>query len=52
MVKDQYFNNTSFDFEDVDIYKPRKGIKFYDSWINKQDEKLKGRLLSLNDHYN
>lgn len=52
MFKDQYLNNTSFDFEDVDIYKPRKGIKFYDNWINKQGEKLKRRLLSLNDHYN
>jgi len=51
MFKDQFFNNTSFDFEDINIYKPKKGVKFYDNWINKQGEKLKRRLLSLNDHY-
>ena len=51
MFKNQFFNKTSFDFEDINIYKPKKGVKFYDNWINKQGEKLKRRLLSLNDHY-
>lgn len=51
MIKDQYFNNTSFDFEDMNIYKPGKGVKFYDNWVNKQGEKLKRNLVSLYDHY-
>jgi hypothetical protein len=51
IFRDMFSNNTSFNYEDINIYKPRRGIKFYDKWIPEQGEKLKRNLLSLYDHY-
>ena len=49
--KDVFFNKTGFNQDDKKIYKPKKGRKFYDTWIPSQGEKLKRKIYSLYDHY-
>lgn len=49
--KDVFFNKTGFNQDDKKIYKPKKGKKFYDTWIPSQGEKLKRKIYSLYDHY-
>jgi hypothetical protein len=51
VFRDVFKNKTSFKQDDKNIYKPKKGKKFYDRWIPSQGEKLKKRILSLYDHY-
>lgn len=51
LFRDIFNNKTGFDENDRNIYKPKKGKKFYDRWIPSQGEKLKKRILSLYDHY-
>lgn len=50
--RDSIKNTTRFDIVDMNVYNPKVGKKFYDKWIPSQGEKLKRRLLSLQDHYN
>jgi hypothetical protein len=49
--KDIFFNKTGFNQDDKKIYKPKRGKKFYDTWITSQGEKLKKRIYSLYEHY-
>lgn len=49
--KDTISNKTNLNFEDTKIYKPKKGVNFYDKWITDQGKKLKKRLSSLHNHY-
>jgi hypothetical protein len=49
--KDIIQNRTGFNREDKNIYNPKKGKKFYDTWIPSQGEKLKRRIYSLYNHY-
>jgi len=49
--KDIIQNRTGFNIEDKNIYNPKKGKKFYDTWIPSQGEKLKRRIYSLYSHY-
>jgi len=49
ILKNYLSNNTSKPY-DV-IYKPIKGIKFYDKWVQAQGKKLKRNLLKLYNHY-
>ncbi len=49
--KDVFFNKTGFNQDDKKIYKPKRGKKFYDTWIPSQGEKLKRKIYSLYDHY-
>jgi len=51
VFKDVYYNKTSFNTYDDNVYKPIKGPDFYNKWINGQGEKLKRKLYSLYDHY-
>ena len=37
--------------EDGKTYHPKRGIKFYDNWINKQGRKLERKLYSLYGHF-
>ena len=52
LIKSIFSNKTGFEIEDDNIYKPKRGEKFYDNWIPKQGEKLKKRIYALYDHYN
>ena len=49
--RDIFNNKTGFDQTDKNIYKPKGGKKFYDTWIPSQGEKLKKRIFSLYDHF-
>jgi hypothetical protein len=49
--KDIIQNRTVFNREDKNIYNPKKGKKFYDTWIPSQGEKLKRSIYSLYEHY-
>ena len=49
--KDIFSNKTGFNQDDKKIYKPKRGRKFYDTWVPSQGEKLKKRISSLYDHY-
>jgi hypothetical protein len=49
--RDIFNNKTGFDQTDKNIYKPKRGKKFYDTWIPSQGEKLKKRIFSLYDHF-
>lgn len=49
--KDIFNNKTGFVQNDKNIYKPKRGKKFYDTWIPSQGEKLKRRIFSLYDNY-
>jgi len=49
--RDIFQNRTSFNIEDKNIYNPKRGKKFYDTWIPSQGEKLKKRLYKLYEHY-
>ena len=49
--RDIFNNKTGFKQDDRNIYKSKKGKKFYDKWIPSQGEKLKKRILSLYNHY-
>lgn len=37
--------------DDGKTYHPKRGIKFYDNWINKQGKKLERKLYSLYGHF-
>jgi len=50
-LRDIFNNKTGFEKKDLNIYKPKKGKKFYDNWIPSQGHKLKKRIYSLYDHY-
>lgn len=49
--RDIFNNKTGFNQDDKNIYKPKRGKKFYETWIPYQGEKLKKRIYSLYDHY-
>lgn len=49
--KEIFINRTGFNKDDKNIYKPKKGKNFYDTWIPSQGQKLKKRIYSLYDHY-
>jgi hypothetical protein len=49
--RDIFNNKTGFNQDDKNIYKPKKGKKFYDNWIPSQGDKLKKRIYSLYEHY-
>jgi len=51
IFKDIFNNKTGFNQDDKNIYKPKKGKKFYDTWIPSQGDKLKKRIYSLYEHY-
>jgi hypothetical protein len=49
--RDIFNNKTGFNQNDRNIYKPKRGKKFYDTWIPSQGDKLKKRIYSLYEHY-
>lgn len=49
--RDIFNNKTGFNQDDRNIYKPKRGKKFYDTWIPSQGDKLKKRIYSLYEHY-
>lgn len=51
LFRDIFNNKTGFDENDRNIYKPKRGKKFYDTWIPSQGERLKKRIYSLYEHY-
>jgi hypothetical protein len=52
LFRDIFNNKTGFVENDRNVYKPKKGKKFYDNYIPSQGEKLKRRIYSLYEHYN
>lgn len=51
IFRDIFNNKIGFHQDDKNIYKPKRGKSFYDSWIPSQGNKLKRRIYSLFDHY-
>jgi hypothetical protein len=49
MIK-KFFNKEDLE-DDGKTYIPKRGIKFYDNWINKQGKKLERKLYSLYGHF-
>jgi hypothetical protein len=52
LFRDIFNNKTGFVENDRNVYKPKRGKKFYDNYIPSQGEKLKRRIYSLYEHYN